>query len=159
MYKRDKAIRDINDMKEIEDIILRSTVCHVGMIDGNAPYVLAFNFGYEDRTIWLHCAPYGRKIEILKKNPRVYMTFNVDNELFSRHEKMACSWRMRYRSVHASGSAIIIENNEEEKLKGLRIFMKHYSPMDFEFSAPSVNAITIIKIPVDHLNGRKFEYL
>ncbi|MDK2979333.1 MAG: uncharacterized protein PWP52_2047, partial [Bacteroidales bacterium] len=78
MVKRDKAIQDIVGMDELEAVIKKCKVCRVGMVDGDNPYVLAMNFGYEDQTIWLHCAKEGKKIDILKRNNKVCLEFDTD---------------------------------------------------------------------------------
>ncbi len=155
--KRDKAIEDITDFESIEEIIRKSEICHVGFVDNNKPYVLAFNFGYDNKTIYLHCAKEGKKIDILNNNNNVCVEFDVDHKLFARHEKVACSWRMRYRSVQAFGKAEFVEDFDK-KIEALKIFMKNYSDMDFKFSKPSVNNISIIKIKVDEFTGRQFEF-
>jgi len=154
---RDKAIQDITEMEEMESIIRRCNICHIGMVDGNRPYVLAFNFGYEDQTIWLHAAHEGKKIDVLKRNNHVCVEFDTDHRLFARHEKVACSWRWAYRSVIVHGQAIFVYDYEE-KMKGLSIMMKNYSDRDFKYSKPAVDNIQIIKIPVASITGRTFEY-
>ena len=60
---RDKAIKDIVDIKKLEDIISSCKICHIGMVDVDRPYVLAFNFGYEDQTVWIHCVKEGKKFD------------------------------------------------------------------------------------------------
>ena len=50
MAKRDNAIKDIIELDELESIIKKCKVCRVGMVEGDIPYVLAMNFGYEDQT-------------------------------------------------------------------------------------------------------------
>ena len=155
---RDKAIQDIVAIDQLEDIIKRCHICHVGMVDfDRRPYVLAFNFGYEDQTIWLHCAHEGKKLDILKRNPNVCVEFDTDHKMFARNEDVACSWRQAYRSVIVEGQAVFV-NDYEEKIKGLNILMKHYSDKDFQYSKPAVNNIQIIKIPVASISGRSFEY-
>ncbi|MFH2143356.1 MAG: pyridoxamine 5'-phosphate oxidase family protein [Bacteroidota bacterium] len=156
--KRDKAIKDIIRPDEIEDIIKRSKVCHIGMTDGKIPYVLGFNFGYKNKTVYIHCSKIGKKIDILKKNSNVCVCFDLDHELFARHENVACSWRLRYKSVLAYGKAEFVEDYDE-KVKGLEIFMKNYSDKKFDYNKPSVDNICIIKIPLENMTGRKFEYL
>lgn len=158
MYKRDKAIKDIEDIKDIEAVIIKAKVCHMGMIDGDKPYVLAFNFGYKDKTIYLHTRNVGKKLEVLKKNKNVCIEFDVDHDLFFRDENVACSWRMRYRSVLANGKAVFVDDFDE-KVEGLKIFMEKYSDKEFQFSKPSVNNVNIIKIEVEEFTGRQFEYL
>jgi hypothetical protein len=154
---QDKAIQDITELDELEAIIKRCDICHVGMVDENRPYVLAFNFGYEDQTVWLHCAREGRKLDILRKNNNVCIEFDTDHKLFARHEQVACSWRWAYRSVIIEGEAIFVDDYDE-KVKGLNIFMKNYSDKEFKYSKPAVDNIQIIKIPVASITGRSFEY-
>ncbi len=158
MHTRDKAIKDITLESELSEIIDKSKICHVGFVDNNIPYVLAFNFGFDGKSIFLHCAKEGRKIDILNKNNNVCVEFDTDHELFARNEEVACSWRMRYKSALVFGKAKFVENYDD-KIEGLKILMKHYSNMNFSFSEPSVNNICIIKIDVDKITGRKFEYL
>ncbi|HSH50614.1 MAG TPA: pyridoxamine 5'-phosphate oxidase family protein [Bacteroidales bacterium] len=157
MVKRDKAIQDIVGMDELEAIIKKCKVCRVGMADGNSPYVLAMNFGYEDQTIWLHCGKEGKKVDILKRNNKVCLEFDTDHKIFARHEHVACSWRYAYRGVLVHGHALFVEDNEE-KMKGLNILMKNFSDREFEYSKPAVNNILVIKIPVESITGRSFEY-
>ena len=157
MAKRDKAIKDIIEIDELVDIIKKCKICHVGMVDGDTPYVLGMNFGYADQAIWLHCVKEGKKIDILKHNNKVCVEFDTDHKLFARHDHVACSWRLAYRSVIVHGHALFIDDYDE-KVKGLNIFMKNYSDQDFEYSKPAVDNIQIIKIPIESITGRSFEY-
>jgi hypothetical protein len=158
MYQRDKAIKEITRQDEMLDIIKRCNVCHVGFVDGDKPYVLAFNFGFENNKIYLHCAQEGKKLNIIKKNNNVCVYFDIDHDLFARHEEVACSYRMRYRSVMISGKAKLLDDFEE-KVSALKIFMKQYSERSFEFSKPAVGNVNIISIEIEKMTGRKFEYL
>ena len=158
MYIRDKAIKEILNKQEMLEIINKCKVCHVGFTDGLTPYVLAFNFGINENTIFLHCAKEGYKLDIIKKNNKVCIEFDSDHELFARHEEVACSWRMKYRSVIVWGKAEIVDDYNE-KVEGLKIFMKNYSEREFNFSVPSVNNVNVIRIKIDEMTGRKFEYL
>jgi uncharacterized protein len=98
------ANRMTKDPAILRKIIDKCEVCYVGMIDGDArPYVLPFNFGYEDGVIYLHSAQEGKKIDILTNNPAVCIAFSTDHLLFHRHEPVACSYGMKYRSVLAYG--------------------------------------------------------
>jgi len=157
-YRRDRTIKDINKAEIQEEIIKDCKVCHISFVDGNKPYGLAFCFGYEDRTIYLHTSIAGKKLDILKKNNNVSIIFDTDHKLFYRHENMACSWRMRYRSVIVTGKAEFVEDYDE-KIKGLEIFMRNYADREFEYSKPSVDNVNVIKIKVDQMTGRSFEYI
>ncbi len=158
MYVRDKAIKDITRQDELIDIIRRCKVCHVGFVNDNKPYVLAFNFGFDDNKIYLHCAKEGHKLDILAKNNNVCVYFDNDHDFFARHEEVACSYRMRYHSVQAMGKAEIV-TDYDQKVNALKIFMKQYSEREFQFSKPSVDNVNIICIEIEKMTGRKFEYL
>jgi nitroimidazol reductase NimA-like FMN-containing flavoprotein (pyridoxamine 5'-phosphate oxidase superfamily) len=155
--KRDKAIKDITEFEALENIIQHCETCHVSMVDGVKPYVLGFNFGYSENTIYLHSVSYGKKIDILKKNPNVCVAFDTDYRLFARNQEVACSWRMAYKSVLAYGKVEFVENYDE-KIVALKFLMKTYSNEDFKFNKPSVDNIMILKIRIEELTGRSFEY-
>lgn len=157
-YKRDRTIKDISDPQIMENIIRRCKTCHVSFVDGERPYGLTFCFGYDNNIIYLHTAIAGKKLELLHKNDNVSVFFETDHELFFRDEHVACSWRMRYRSVIAYGKAEIVDDYDE-KVKGLEIFMKNYSEREFTFSKPSVEHVNIIMIKVESMTGRSFEYI
>ena len=90
----------IENKEQVEEIISRCDICFVGITDleGN-PYVIPMNFGYQDGVIYLHSGPTGSSIDMLAKNNRVCITFSVDHELVFQHPKVACSYRMRAKSV------------------------------------------------------------
>ena len=70
--------REITDLQEILGILDRAKIVHVGMIDGDMPYVVPMNYGYtmEDGklTIYLHGAKWGRKLDVMRANPKVFFT-------------------------------------------------------------------------------------
>ena len=66
-----RSEREITESTVIEEILAGAEICRIAMIDGNLPYLLPFNYGYRDNVIYIHCAPEGRKINILKKNKTV----------------------------------------------------------------------------------------
>ena len=70
MRRKDREIRDI---KELELIIGRAEVCHIALSDGDSPYLVSLNFGYENSPngkLYFHCAKMGRKIDIITTNNR-----------------------------------------------------------------------------------------
>lgn len=157
MQPTNNAVRIFRDQDSLERIIKKCHICHLSMVDGNKPYTVGMNFGYKNKTIYLHCDKEGKKIEILKKNNNVSVFFTADTELFARHKEIGCSWRMRYRSVLAHGKAEFIHDHDE-KHEALKIFMDNYSEEPVKFSKPAIDNILIIKIKVEEWTGRSFEY-
>lgn len=147
--------REIKRFEEIEEIINKAMICHVGFADGDKPYVLPFNFGYENRTIYLHTAPEGKKNDILKKNNNICISFDIDSQLYFRNKEVACSYGMKYKSVVLSGKAIPVDNYEE-KIRIMNIFMKKYTGEEFKYNAPAIKNVKIYRIETEEISGKKF---
>ena len=143
-----------NDPKEITDIIDKCDACFLAMVDPDGlPYVVPMNFGYEEGIIYLHSAKTGRKIDILKNNPETCMAFSTDHKLFSRHETVACSYGMDYRSVLAFGKVVFIEDYDE-KVRALNIIMRKYTGKEFSYNAPAVNNVEVYKVIPVKVEGK-----
>lgn len=142
------------DKFEIKQIIDKCDSCFLAMVDQEGkPYLLPFNFGYQDDTIYLHSDPNGKKIDILKNNPDVCVAFSTDHKLFFRHETVACSYGMDYRSVLAYGKIVFIEDYDE-KVKVLNIIMRKYAGKEFNFNAPAVNNVAVYKVEISKIEGK-----
>ena len=144
--------REITDRAEIEGIIREATVCRIGLADSNEPYVVPLSFGYGDGAVYLHSAPEGKKIDMLKKNPRCCFEVDICDRLVKGDK--TCSWGMRYRSVIGSGRAEIL-SDPAEKRYGLTIIMQHYGGGTFDFSDEDIKNVAVIRIIPDSLTGKK----
>ncbi len=153
MRRKDKEIKDV---KELESIISRSDVCRIALCEKNSPYIVPVSFGYKDNCLYFHSAANGRKIDIFKKNNRVCFEFDT-HEGFIRSEN-PCDWDMKYYSVIGSGKAFFIEDIEG-KTKALDIITRHYSSDVLEYKKNSVDNITVIKVEIENLTGKKSGYL
>lgn len=145
--------------KDIDEIISKCDVCYAGMVDESGrPYVVPFNFGYEDGVIYLHSSHKGLKIDILKKNPEVCIVFSADHMLKFQSEQVACSYSMHYRSVQAFG-AIEFVGDREEKIRILNIIMANYSERSFTYNEPSIREVCTFKVNVHRFSGKIFGYV
>lgn len=149
MRRRDKEITDI---KEIEDIILRSKVCKLAMCLDNRPYIVPLCFGFKDNTLYFHSAAAGKKIDILEKNPNVCFEFEILTQVIK--SARACKWGMKYRSVIGYGIADII-TDENIKRRAFDIIMKQYSGESFEYEDAFLKSAVIIKVEIQSLTGKK----
>ena len=148
--------REVTDMQEILGILDRAKIIHVGMIDGEYPYVVPMNYGYtmEDGklTFYLHGSPVGRKLDVLRKNPRVFVELSTD--LLPFEGEAACQHGICYSSVMGDGIAEIVEDVEGKKA-GLKILMKTQTGKDFEFVDKMVTGVTVIKIHMEDFTAKK----
>ena len=143
--------REITDRGEIDEIIRRCRVCRLGMSDDGQPYVVPVSFGYDGRAVLLHGAPEGRKIEILRKNSRVCVEFDILNEVVTSDQ--ACEWGMAYESVIGFGEADILEG-AEEKRRALACIMAQYSEGDWTFPDDALSKTLVIRVRIDTITGK-----
>lgn len=149
----------LQKIQEIEEIINQCEVCYLAMADNdNTPYVLPFNFGYESNTIYLHSAPVGKKMNILKTNNKVCVAFSTDHEIYGQHKDVACSYSMKSRSVVAFGKVVFIEDLEEKK-RVLNLIMKKYTGRDdFTYSTPAITNVCVYKVMIEQITGKERGY-
>lgn len=142
------------DFRIVEAIITKTKVCHVAFSDGVKPYVIPFNFGYHDKILYIHSAPEGRKMEILKKNKNVCVSFDTDCELYIRNEEVACSYSMTFKSVVADSEVEFI-SDAGQKIEALKLIMKQYTGRDdFTFNMPAINNVAVMRINIAGATAR-----
>jgi nitroimidazol reductase NimA-like FMN-containing flavoprotein (pyridoxamine 5'-phosphate oxidase superfamily) len=149
-----RSDRQITDLAEIEFILSSASFCHLSMVDDGKPYVVPMNFGYADGVLYLHSAPQGRKIDVLRKNPRVCFSIVHKHELVTG--KKACSWSAKYASVVGTGKAEIVSDRDGKEI-GLTILMGQYSEEEFDFSKEKLDGMVVIRVEIDTLMGKSSE--
>lgn len=48
---------EIKDKRIIEEILSKSEVCRIALVDGDRPYIVPLNYGYKDHAIYFHSVP------------------------------------------------------------------------------------------------------
>jgi len=146
--------QEITSQAAIEAIIEEAKFCRLGLVDGDQPYVVPLLFGYQDKTLYFHCALEGRKIDIIKKNPKVCFEVDVSTKLIGAEE--ACSWDLKYKSVIGFGKAYLVEDLDEKK-KGFRILMAHYSSKTYHIPDKDIEESGIIRMDIEEMTGKHSE--
>ncbi len=150
MRRKDK---EITDRQAIESILDNALVLHLGLLDGDRPYIIPVNFGYEGNTIYIHSAPEGKKIDLIRKHNIV--SFQAETGLEIVHKSIPDKCGMLYRSVAGCGRAFIVESREEKKF-GLELLMRHYNKGGqelWEFGR-CLDEVCIIKIVIESISGK-----
>lgn len=89
--------------------------------EAGAPYCVPLTLAREGDALYFHCALEGLKLDILRVNPKVCVSFvceAVTNEQ---------TYSVKYASAIATGTAHIIED-EAEKLHALRLLCARHAP-------------------------------
>ncbi len=144
--------RQITDRGEIDAILARAKVCRLAMVDGTEPYVVPLCFGFREGSLYLHSAGEGRKIEVLRKNPRV--CFEVDEVSAIRTAETACNWGMTYASIIGWGMAAFLAA-PDQKRQALEIICRQYGAEKAEFSAASLTRLAVLRIDIETITGKR----
>lgn len=147
-----KAEREIKERGELEDVIRRADVCRLGMVDRGEAYIVPMNFGYGDGYLYFHCAREGRKLEVLRENPKVCFELEAGVRLV-RGEK-ACQWSSDFESVIGWGTATILME-EEEVREGLEVLLAHYTDGPCDFDPRSLSLTAMIRVKVERMTGKR----
>lgn len=155
MRRTDKKI---SDLSAIEAIIRSARVCRLAFSDGAHPYIVPMCFGYHDNTLYFHCAPEGRKLEFIKKNPKACFEFDEGVEVVPNEKP--CRWGMKYKSIIGYGKIEFVEQ-KDDKRRALEIIMAQYSNGSYEFvrtELEKITVITVFKIIIDEMTGKQSGY-
>ncbi|MDX9882275.1 MAG: pyridoxamine 5'-phosphate oxidase family protein [Prolixibacteraceae bacterium] len=145
----------IENQLEIENILKACKTCYVAMSDENIPYVLPMNFALDGNTVILHSAQHGRMWETLKKNPKVCINWTLGEELAWQDEQVACSYRVKSKTVLVEGTVEFIDDYEEKE-RMLKKMMAQYSTREFRFNAPAVKNVGMMKVHIDKISAKEF---
>ena len=144
--------REITSREEIDEIIRSCKVCRLGLWDGQEPYIVPLCFGYDGKLLYFHGAPEGRKIDILRENPRVCFEFDAVDGILESDEGCRCG--VRYKSVIGYGKAVIVDGTFAKR-ESLRVLMAQYSDKVFSFPDDAIERTCIIRVDIEQLTGKK----
>lgn len=151
-----RSDREIKDFDEIVKVLEKCDAVRLAFNDGDIPYIVPLSFGMERKgdelTLYFHSAQEGKKIDLIRKEGRAAFEADCSHRLVFDEEKGNCT--TEYESVIGYGDVTFV-TNEEDKLKALKILMKHYREEDFPFSLSVVPATAVYKLDVRSITGKR----
>lgn len=147
--------REITDIHKIENILTDAKYLHLGVFDGEYPYIVPLYYGYvienENLTFYVHCAKEGHKLDCIRKNNSVFIEIDCGEKLIVADTP--CKYSAEYTSVMCRGKATILQD-ANEKCAALRILMKTQTGEDYEINEKMADAINVIRIDVDSYTAK-----
>lgn len=138
---------EITEPQKIIEILDKSKVLHLGLVDDGMPYIVPMNYGYTMEegklTIYLHGAVKGYKMDVIRKNP--ICCFEMECEVQSFEGTIPCTYGTSYYSLMGRGEITIVED-VAEKIKAMSILMKTQTGKDFEFNDRLVSIVSVMRI-------------
>lgn len=145
----------VTDPHQIRDILNKAKVLHLGLCVDNEPYVVPMNYGYimegETLVLYLHSAVQGKKLDMIRANPRVFFELDCDRMPFEGEKP--CQYGLVYSSVMGRGTARIVED-VEEKIRAMTMLMKTQTGKDFSFNDRLVSIVSVIRIDVTEYTAK-----
>ena len=145
----------ITDPQAIQRILDTARVLRLGLAVDNEPYVVPMNYGYTleegKLQLYLHCAVQGKKLDMLRINPRVF--FEMDCDQIPFESEKPCQYGLAYSSIMGRGKAVFVED-VEEKIRAMAVLMKTQTGKDFTFNERLVSIVTVIRIDVEEYTAK-----
>ncbi|MBN2555889.1 MAG: pyridoxamine 5'-phosphate oxidase family protein [Anaerolineales bacterium] len=148
-----RSEKEITQREEICAVLRRGSICHLGLVDGDEPYVVPVSYGFDGDALYFHSAGEGRKIDTIRTHPQV--CFEITAEWSLQPAETACSWGASYESVIGWGTAALI-TDPAAKRAALTIIMAQYDDSGAHlFSSSSIDKTTVVRIGIDRMTGKR----
>lgn len=145
----------VTDQDELDAILRSTTYVTLSMCAGDEPYAVVVNHGYdaENACLYFHCAPEGRKLDVLEENPRVWVVAVED----LGYQAGACDHA--YASVMVEGTVEWVED-EDGKRHALEVMIRQLEPepvpvLERNLTARRIEAVTIGRIRIREMTGKR----
>ena len=142
---------EVTDTAVIRHILGRATLCRVAMVDGSEPYLVTMNCGWDGEHLLLHGAIQGRKLDILRANPRVCVEVDEDIQLVMGATGKECT--ANYVTVVGTGTVSLILDSSA-KSRDLNVIIGQCHPGVPEEVLPNedLSHVMVLEVQFDHLS-------
>ncbi len=139
---------EVTDNAIIERILGRATICRVAMVDGQEPYVVPMNCGWTGHSLVLHAASEGRKLDILRVNPRVCVEIEEDVRIVTGTTGEDCT--ATYVTLIGAGTATFALD-PQLKARDLNTIIRQCHPgfPDEQFPDAALARVTVLEVQFD----------
>ncbi len=152
LRRHDKAIESAEDCAEI---LASVRTISLSMCADNEPYLITLNHGWdpEHQCLYFHSAPTGKKIDMLRKNPRIWgMAIEDLGYLDGRCDHA-------YRSVMFDGNVTFIED-DTAKRHALEVMIRQHESdpeavITEQLTPARVTGTTIARININQMSGKE----
>lgn len=150
----------IHDRDMIRAILDNTLVVHVGIDDGDYPYVVPLSYGYEmteeKLLIYLHSTKEGHKVDLWKKDPKVSLTISM----FTNHPNDLYRGAMHdFRCIMANGVIRKIGLHDKGHGTAVQAILRHNGRRPNQFSVPHYMFMDVYVVECDwkHVSAKSEE--
>jgi nitroimidazol reductase NimA-like FMN-containing flavoprotein (pyridoxamine 5'-phosphate oxidase superfamily) len=120
------------------------------MVDGSKPYLVPMNCGWDGEHLLLHAATQGRKLDILRANPRVCVEVDEDIQIVTGATGEECT--ANYVTVIGTGTVSFVLD-PRAKGRDLNVIIRQCHPGVPEevFPDEALSRVAVLEVQFDHL--------
>lgn len=145
--------RELADPAEIAAVVSRADSVRIALKDEPYPYLVALSFGYEAGRFYFHCARTGRKLDLMRADPRVAFQLDASHRL--QKGPLPCDWGMAYESVAGEGKLSELTEPAEAR-KGLDLIMEKYGAEGpFDYDPRVLEATCVLRLDISSMTGKR----
>jgi nitroimidazol reductase NimA-like FMN-containing flavoprotein (pyridoxamine 5'-phosphate oxidase superfamily) len=142
---------EVTDTAVIRRILGRATQCRVAMVDGSEPYLVTMNCGWDGEHLLLHGAIQGRKLDILRANPRVCVEVDEDIQLVRGATGEECT--ANYVSVVGTGTvSFVLDSSAKTRDLNVILCQCHPGVPEQVFPDEDLSRVAVLEVQFDHLS-------
>jgi nitroimidazol reductase NimA-like FMN-containing flavoprotein (pyridoxamine 5'-phosphate oxidase superfamily) len=153
-----RAERQITDLDAIRAILSEARNCTLSLIDREEPYGVVLSYGYRldpcgRLSLYFHSAPEGRKIDIVRQNPRAAFSLFYFDTLITG--PMSCDYTAHYRSVAGVGQVHFVEG-DGPRAEALDLLMQnHGAPTPGNYTPGMLKRVTLLRLDAEHYTAKQ----
>jgi hypothetical protein len=155
MHKLRRMDKAIAESSAVKAILHEAKFITLALSLNDEPYLATLSHGFDEEKncIYFHCAKEGRKIDIMKANPRVWGQALIDGG----YQQGSCDHLYRTAQFHGSVSFV---NDSSEKKHALEVLIRHLDEnpeavIAKQITATSLERVRIGRVDIDFLSGKK----
>lgn len=148
--------REITNINEIYDVLMRCTTINLGINDADSPYVVPMTFGcsMDDQkiTVYFHCAGMGKKWDLLHQNNNVCVEAHIYERIVMAGTENITA---QFESVIGWGKAVLVED-QKAKVDAIKIMLEHYDSSGFPATSCSgLSRVQVYRIELEKVSGKR----
>ncbi len=119
-YHMRKSEREITEITEIIDILLKGKYATISLCRNDEPYLVTLSYGYDraENALYFHAAPLGLKLDFIKANP------NACGTVIEDHGYVVDQCEQNFRSLVFFGTMSIVDDLDDMK-HAMNILLEH----------------------------------
>lgn len=148
--------REITDFKTIVEIIDECDVMRLGISDGDYPYIVPVNFGYEvdgeQIYFYIHGAMAGKKYEMLQANPKCSFEMDTMQNIKLDHENHDVT--TLYKSVMGTATVELLDGEAKKQAVDQFLMGRYDMTRNFEYGSDCMPRTALYKLTVTSITAK-----